>query len=177
LVLATVVRLALVRSKGREWTYGGYKAAIGEVKMWALAVLVVAIFAFQRSFSGLGLLRIGLIIAVISLFFLGLFVLSLTVGRRARLGYADTATLVFTTTARNSESVLGVAATAFSGHPLVLVAILVGPVIELPALLGLSRLMLHLRQRLSWPEPEPALAVIDHTEGPGTPADSLHSDV
>jgi ACR3 family arsenite transporter len=177
LVLATVVRLALVRSKGREWTYGGYKAAIGEVKMWALAVLVVAIFTFQRSFSGLGLLRIGLIVGVISLFFLGLFALSLTVGRRARLGYADTATLVFTTTARNSESVLGVAATAFSGHPLVLVAILVGPVIELPALLGLSRLMLYLRQRLSWPEPEPALAVIDHTEGSGTPADSLHSDV
>jgi ACR3 family arsenite efflux pump ArsB len=81
--------------------------------------------------------------------------LSLTVGRRARLGYADTATLVFTTTARNSESVIGVAATAFAGHPLVLVAILVGPVVELPALLGLSRLMLQLRTKLRWPEPAP----------------------
>jgi hypothetical protein len=110
---------------------------------------------------------------------LGLFALSLTVGRRARLGYADTATLVFTTTARNSESVLGVAATAFAGHPLVLVAILVGPVIELPALLGLSRLMLHLRQRLSWPEPErePALARIDQAERSHTHADSLDTDV
>jgi ACR3 family arsenite transporter len=179
--LAYAVRLLLVRRRGREWTYGPYKSAIGEVKMWALAVLVVAIFAFQPSFSGLGLLRIGLIIGVISVFFVGLFALSLTVGRRARLGYADTATLVFTTTARNSESVIGVAATAFAGHPLVLVAILVGPVVELPALLGLSRLMLHLRERLRWPEtetePEPALAVIDQVERSDTHADSFDTHV
>jgi len=150
--LAYGVRLLLEHAKGKDWTYGTYKHAIGEIKMWALAALVITIFAFQQSFSGLGLVRIGLIIGVISLFFVGLFVLSLTVGRRFHLGYADTATLVFTTTARNSESVIGVAAVAFVGHPLVLVAILVGPVIELPALLVLSRFMLRLRTRLSWPD-------------------------
>ena len=150
--LAYGIRLLLERTKGQGWTYGVYKRAIGEIKMWALALLVVTIFAFQASFSGLGLVRIGLIVGVISLFFMGLFVLSLSVGRSFHLGYKDTATLVFTTTARNSESVIGVAAVAFAGHPLVLVAILVGPVIELPALLGLSRLMLRLRHSLSWPD-------------------------
>ena len=154
--LAYLVRLFLVRRKGRAWTYGPYKRAIGELKMWALALLVVAIFAFQPSFSNLGLVQIGLIIAVITAFFVGLFLLSLAVGRVTHLGYADTATLVFTTTARNSESVVGVAATAFAGHPLVLVAILVGPIVELPALLALSRLMRALGERLRWPVPTPA---------------------
>ncbi len=149
--LAYGVRALLEHTKGHDWVYGAYKHAIGQVKMWALAALVVTIFAFQPSFSGLGLVRIGLIIGVISLFFVGLFVLSLVVGRRSHLGYADTATLVFTTTARNSESVIGVAAVAFAGHPLLLVAILVGPVVELPALLALSRLMLWLRHALDWP--------------------------
>lgn len=170
--LAYGVRLLLERTKGKEWTYGAYKHAIGEVKMWALAVLVVTIFAFQASFSGLGLVRIGLIIGVISLFFVGLFALGLTVGRRFHLGYADTATLVFTTTARNSESVIGVAAVAFAGHPLVLVAILVGPVVELPALLGLSRLMLWLRHALSWPatvDISAADATDEGTAGSATP--------
>ena len=151
LALAYAVRTLLTRTKGREWTYGPYKSVIGEVKTWALAVLVVAIFAFQSSFSSLEMSRIGLIIAVISLFFVGIFALSLTVGRATKLGYADTVTLVFTTTARNSEMVMGVAAVAFAGHPLVLVAILVGPVIELPALLGLTQLMRHLHHRWSWP--------------------------
>lgn len=146
-------RALLTRLKGHEWTYGVYKHAIGEVKTWALAALIIAIFAFQPSFSSLGLARIALIIAATIIFFAGLFLISLTVGRRFRLGYPDTATLVFTTTARNSEAVIGVAAVAFAGHPLVLVAILVGPIVELPALLGLSRLMLTLRTRLRWPEP------------------------
>ncbi len=149
--IAYGVRLLLIKARGRAWTYGPYKRAIGEVKMWALAALVIAIFSFQPSFSGLGLGRIALIILATIVFFTGLFLLSLIVGRRFRLGYADTATLVFTTTARNSESVIGVAAVAFAGHPLVLVAILIGPVIELPALLGLSRVMLALRTRLRWP--------------------------
>jgi len=165
LALAYGVRTLLEHTKGHEWTYGTYKSAIGEIKMWALAALVITIFAFQQSFSGLGLVRIGLIIGAISLFFVGLFALSLTVGRRFRLGYADTATLVFTTTARNSESVIGVAAVAFVGHPLVLVAILVGPVIELPALLILSRFMLRLRTRLSWPD---MVAAVDAGPPPGT---------
>jgi len=151
LLLAYAVRLFLIRRKGRGWTYGPYKDAISELKMWALALLAVAIFAFQPSFSDLGLVQIGLIIAVITAFFVGLFLLGLAVGRVAHLGYADTATLVFTTTARNSESVVGVAATAFAGHPLVLVAILVGPIVELPALLALSRLMRALGERWRWP--------------------------
>ena len=157
--LAYAVRVLLIRYKGREWTYGPYKQAIGEVKLWALAALIVAIFAFQPSFGGLGLARIALIIAAtIIIFFAGLFALSLTVGQRFRLGYPDTATLVFTTTARNSESVIGVAAVAFAGHPLVLVAILLGPIVELPALLGLARLMLALRTRLRWPGEPPGAA-------------------
>jgi len=162
--LAYGVRLLLEHLKGREWTYGTYKSAIGEMKVWALAGLVITIFAFQASFGALALADIGLIIGVISLFLVGLFVLSLSVGRRFHLGYVDTATLVFTTTARNSESVIGVAAVAFAGHPLVLVAILVGPVVELPALLGLSRLMLWLRTRLRWPEP-PAVRTPSSTIG------------
>ena len=174
--LAYAVRTLLERTKGRQWVYGAYKHAVGEAKMWALAALVVTVFAFQPSFSGLGLVRIGLIVAVISLFFVGLFALSLTVGRRFHLGYADTTTLVFTTTARNSESVIRVAAVAFAGHPLVLVAILVGPVIELPALLGLSRLMLFLRHGLAWPATSDAAAMERQTargrpagEGGGVP--------
>jgi ACR3 family arsenite transporter len=149
--LAYAVRTFLIRVRGREWTYGPYKRAMGEVKLWALVVLIAGIFASQQSLGAGDLGRIGLIIAATSLFFVGLFALSLSVGRAFRLGYADTATLVFTTTARNSESVVGVAATAFAGHPLVLVAILVGPIVELPALLVLSRVMVRLRERLSWP--------------------------
>lgn len=54
----------------------------------------------------------------------------------------------FTTTARNSEAVIGVAVAAFPGHPLVYLAIILGPVVELPMLLILSRIMLGLKERI-----------------------------
>lgn len=58
-------------------------------------------------------------------------------------------TMAFTTTARNSEAVIGVAVAAFPGHPLVYLAIILGPVVELPMLLLLARILLGLRERLS----------------------------
>jgi ACR3 family arsenite transporter len=54
----------------------------------------------------------------------------------------------FTTTARNSEAVIGVAVSAFPGHPLVYLAIILGPIVELPMLLVIARMMLVLRDRI-----------------------------
>ena len=47
---------------------------------------------------------------------------------------------------------IGVAAVAFAGHPLVILAIHIGPMIELPVLILLTRIMLRLRHRWNWPE-------------------------
>jgi arsenite transporter len=150
---AYLARTVLVRWKGRGFTDGPYKHAIGEAKLWALVSVVVGIFATQPALDAGDLGGVGLIIATITLFFVGVFAIALAVGRVFKLGYADTTTMVFEITARNSESVIGVAAVAFAGRPLVTLAILIGPIVELPALLALSRAMLRLRTRWHWPEP------------------------
>jgi ACR3 family arsenite efflux pump ArsB len=59
-----------------------------------------------------------------------------------------TCRLAFTTTARNSEAVIGVGGSAFPGHPLVYLAIILGPIVELPMLLLLARIMLGLKDRI-----------------------------
>lgn len=168
---AMVTRVVLVRWRGRSFTYGSYKHAIGEVKLWALVAVVAGIFATQPRLENAELGRVGLIIATITLFFIGLFAIALIVGRVFRLGYADTTTMVFEVTARNSESVIGVAAVVFAGHPLVTLAILIGPIVELPALLLLTRVMLRLRRQWRWPDVKPAGALSGHDDtlvsGPG----------
>lgn len=151
-----LTREALVRWKGRDWTYGPFKRTMGEVKIWALVLVIIGIFASQSAMGIGDLGRILLIIAVISLFFVSLFLIGLLVGKVFRLGYEDTTTLIFSTTARNSEAVVGVAASAFPGHPLVIFAIVLGPIVELPVLLLLSRSLLWLRGRLWRLAPSPA---------------------
>lgn len=149
---AYATRILLTRARGRAFVDGPYKRVVGELKIWALVTVVIGIFATQPELDNGDLRNVGLIIATITLFFLGLFVLALVVGRAFRLGYRDTTTMVFEITARNSESVLGIAAVAFAGRPLVALAILIGPVIELPVLLVLTKVMLRLRSRWAWPD-------------------------
>ncbi len=110
-------------------------------------------FASQSPLGIGDLSMIALIIGVLVLFFVVLFALALTIGKLAHLPYAENVTLAFTTTARNSEAVIGVAVSAFPGHPLVYVAIILGPIVELPMLLVIARLLLGLRDRLWSPAP------------------------
>ncbi len=144
------VRRILDRWRGRDFVIGPYRHAMGELKLWSLVAVVLGIFATQPRLANADLGRVGLVIGVIIVFFVGLFAVALTVGRMGRLGYADTTTLVFEVTARNSEAVVGVAAVAFAGRPLVMLAILIGPIVELPVLVLLTRLMLRLRGRWVW---------------------------
>ncbi len=162
---AHLTRRLLLKWKGRAFTYGPYKHTIGELKLWALVAVIAGIFATQPPLDQSDLGGAALIIATITLFFVGVFAIALALGRTFKLGYADTTTMVFEVTARNSESVIGVAAVAFANRPLVTLAIVIGPIVELPVLLALSRIMLRLRARWNWTDlqPEPDLQSISTT--------------
>ncbi len=149
--LAYVLQKAIIARRGREYFFGPVKHVLGQVKLWALVVVIVAMFASQSALGAGDLARVALIIGVIALFFIVMFGVALGLGKAFRLGYAENVTLAFTTTARNSEAVIGVAVRAFPGHPLVYLAIILGPIVELPALLLIARLLLHLRDRLWQP--------------------------
>ncbi len=147
-VLAYALQKFVIARRGRDYFFGPVKRFMGEVKLWSLVVVIVAMFASQSALGAGDIGRIALIVGVIALFFLTLFLFVLVIGKGARLTYAENATLAFTTTARNSEAVIGVAISAFPGHPLVYFAIILGPVVELPVLLLIAQLLLRLKDRL-----------------------------
>lgn len=147
-VFAYIIQRVLIRSKGREYFFGPFKSAMGEVKLWALVVVIMSMFVSQRSLDISDVHKVGLLIAFLILFFFVLFVLALIIGKVFNLGYEDTVTMAFTTTARNSEAVIGVAVAAFPGHPLVYLAIILGPVVELFMLLLLARVLLGLKEKI-----------------------------
>ena len=129
---------------------GPVQRVLGEVKLWSLVTVILALFASQPTLNVGSLRNLTLLIGVLVLFFVLLFGLALLTGRLGQLSYEDNATLAFTTTARNSEAVIGVALVAFPGHPLVYMAILLGPLVELPILLLMARMLVRLRGTL-WP--------------------------
>ena len=146
LALATIVRTAFEHRRLAPFRVG-YERLIERSKMWSLSIVLVAIFATQPKLATSDFSAIALITVAIIAFFVGIFVIALTVARTAGLGYRDTAALVFETTARNSESVIGIAASAYPGKPLVLFAIIIGPTLELPVLLALTKVLLRIKPR------------------------------
>ena len=150
-VLGHLVQKMVIRRRGRDYFAGPFKRALGNVKLWSLVVVIIAMFASQGGLRSTDAVQLAGLISVLVIFFIVLFGLVVAIGKSTRMTYEDTVTMAFTTTARNSEAVIGVAVSAFPGHPLVYFAIILGPVIELPMLLLISRLLLAFRGKL-WPQ-------------------------
>ncbi|MGY1856194.1 ACR3 family arsenite efflux transporter [Modestobacter sp. SYSU DS0290] len=137
LVAGFLTRTIGERTKGRDWYEGRFLPKIGPVALYGLLFTIVMLFALQGdaiTSNPWDVARIALpLLAYFALMFGGSFLL----GMRLRLGYAKTATLAFTAAGNNFELAIAVAIGTFgvtSGQAL---AGVVGPLIEVPVLVGL----------------------------------------
>lgn len=103
-VLGYIIQKIIIKKKGRDYFFGPFKGFLGEVKLWALVVVIISMFASQMSLDISDIQKVGLLIAFLIIFFLVLFSLAIIIGKFFKLGYEDTVTMAFTTTARNSEA-------------------------------------------------------------------------
>lgn len=148
LVAGYLTRRLGEKVKGRQWYETRFLPKVGPAALWGLLFTIVILFALQGeaiTAKPLDVARIALpLLAYFTLMWCGSFVL----GRLAGLGYARTATLAFTAAGNNFELAIAVAIATFgltSGQAL---AGVVGPLIEIPALVALVYLSLALRRRL-----------------------------
>lgn len=125
------------RRRGRAWYEERFLPRIGPVALYGLLFTIVMLFALQGdaiTSNPWDVARIALpLLAYFALMFGGSFLL----GMRLGLGYAKTATLAFTAAGNNFELAIAVAIGTFgvtSGQAL---AGVVGPLIEVPVLVGL----------------------------------------
>jgi ACR3 family arsenite transporter len=140
------------KARGRDWYESRFVPRIAPVALWGLLFTIVVLFALQgHTITGrpLDVARIATpLLAYFALMWTGAFFL----GHKLRLPYPRAATLAFTAAGNNFELAIAVAIGVFgvtSGQAL---AGVVGPLIEVPALLALVYIALRLRQRMSWPK-------------------------
>ena len=74
------------------------------------------------------------------------FILDYIVARRNGFNYEDYASLTLTTLARNSPLALAIAISSFPDNQLVAIALVIGPLIELPVLYIVSKILLQIRK-------------------------------
>src|SRR5699024_2914724 len=141
MVLASAARLTL---SGRRKNVIEEKVSpfFGQFNIIFLALAVMAMFASERdALTGNPSIVLLLLVPVLLLFLMTFFVSSLA-GRLMKFGRADTVSLIMTTMARNSPIALAIAVTAFADEPLIALALVIGPLIELPVLSVTARILI-----------------------------------
>lgn len=148
LLAAVLTRLGCERVRGRPWYEREVLPRLGPVALLALLYTIVVMFALQGdriSRLPLDVLRIA---APLLVYFAVMFTASFLLSWKLGFSYEETASLSFTAAGNNFELAIAVAVATFglsSGEAL---AGVVGPLIEVPALVALVYLSLWLRKRL-----------------------------
>ena len=145
LVAGWLTRRILLHRRGAEWYEGTFLRRIGPTALVGLLYTIVLMFAMQGDRILAHPLDVARIALPMLLYFALMFGTGFLAARRLGFGYAETTAIAFTAAGNNFELAIAVAVATFglgSGEAL---ATVIGPLIEVPALVGLVYVALRAR--------------------------------
>ncbi|AOS64244.1 ACR3 family arsenite efflux transporter [Actinoalloteichus hymeniacidonis] len=142
------------RAKGRQWYETRFLPRIGPFALYGLLFTIVVLFALQGDQIAdrpVDVLRIALPLLV---YFAVMWGGGYAFGKAIGLGYERTTALAFTAAGNNFELAIAVAIATYGATSGQALAGVVGPLIEVPVLIGLVYVSLALRRRFTRPSPD-----------------------